>query len=115
MDFLCTDYRASNIINKYLFFCAKRREGALGKNAQFWMSYLDQISIVLQLMRAVKGNDFELYVMRMGLKTMGDMDNKIQVSGSAKKIVELKQHSNITFQLLVKLQALDTIWICRKL
>ena len=45
-------------------------------------------------------------IKRMRLKTMGDMDKKIQVSGSQKKIVELKQHSNIAFQLLVKSQAL---------
>ena len=62
LHLLCTDEGASKIIDKYHCFCATVREGALGKTAQFWMSYIDQISIVLQLMRAVKSNDFELYV-----------------------------------------------------
>ena len=33
----------------------------MGKTPQFWMSYMDHISLVLQLMRSVKSNDFQLY------------------------------------------------------
>ena len=42
-------------------FCEGIRKGEHGKTPQFWMTYLDHVSLVLSLMRAVKENDFELY------------------------------------------------------
>ena len=37
------------------------REGGHGKTAQFWLSYMDQVWRVLNLIRAVKTNDYDLY------------------------------------------------------
>ena len=49
------------IMNNYSVFCESVRHGQLGKTAQFWISYMDHVSLVLTLRRAVKTNDFELY------------------------------------------------------
>ena len=49
-------------VRKYLKFKQKVREGHLEKTAMFWLSYMDQVSLVLSLLRAVKTNDFMLYV-----------------------------------------------------
>ena len=46
---------------KYTKFCDTVRSGILGKTAQFWMSYLDNVSLMLNLLRAIKTNNFNLY------------------------------------------------------
>ena len=46
---------------EYLAFCHKVREGCLGKTPKFWISYMDHVSLILKLMRAVKTNNFDLY------------------------------------------------------
>ena len=48
-------------IRKYMVFKKSARDGAVGKTAQFWMSYMDHILLVLALIRAVKTNAFKLY------------------------------------------------------
>ena len=48
-------------VEEFLQFCQSVREGALGKTAQFWLSYMDHISLVLALNRSVKTNNFLLY------------------------------------------------------
>ena len=37
------------------------RKGQLGKTAQFWMSYMDQVCLILKITQAVKLDDFSLY------------------------------------------------------
>ena len=48
-------------VTEFNEFCEKTRHGYCGKTGQFWMAYMDHVSLVLSLMRAVKYNDFELY------------------------------------------------------
>ena len=48
-------------LDRYGDFCDGIRTGELGKTGQFWMKYMDHVSLVLSLMRSVKENDFELY------------------------------------------------------
>ena len=48
-------------LHGYLEFKEKVRNGYLGKTAQYWLSYMDHVQIVLNLMKAVKSNDFFLY------------------------------------------------------
>ena len=48
-------------LDDYLDFCETVRNGQLGKTAKFWLTYMDHVSLVLSLMRAVKTNDFYLY------------------------------------------------------
>ena len=38
------------------------RNGSLGKTAQFWLSYMDIIWLILSLIRATKENNFELHL-----------------------------------------------------
>ena len=61
MDELMSDEVFITYIGKYMAFKKSVREGALGKTAQFWISYMDHIWRVLSLIRAVKTNDFNLY------------------------------------------------------
>ena len=61
MDDLMSDERFITYIRKYTEFKKSVRDGVLGKTAQFWMSYMDHIWLVLSLIRAVKTNDFNLY------------------------------------------------------
>ena len=56
----------------------------------------------------LKENDkFFEPVKRTKLKTMGDLNKKVRITGTQNKVVELKQQGNIAFQLLVKSQTLD--------
>ena len=48
-------------IGEYVSFLQDIRIGELGKTAQFWMSYMDHIRLVLSLIKAVKQNDFVTY------------------------------------------------------
>lgn len=45
----------------YIEFRDAAKRGVLGKTAQFWLSYMDHIWLVLSLLEAVKRNDFYLY------------------------------------------------------
>ena len=61
IDDVMSSQGALEIVNLYTEFCQSVREGCLGKTAQFWISYMDHVSLVLALTRSVKTNDFTLY------------------------------------------------------
>ena len=61
MDDLMSEQGFITYIWKYTEFKKSVRDGVLGKTAQFWVSYMDHIWLVLSLIRAVKTNDFNLY------------------------------------------------------
>ena len=61
MDDLMLDEEFITFMRKYTGFKKSVRDGVLGKTAQFWISYMDHIWLVLSLIRAVKTNDFNLY------------------------------------------------------
>ena len=48
-------------MKKYTRFKKSVRDGVLRKTAQFRMSYMDHIWLVLSLIRVVKTNDFNFY------------------------------------------------------
>ena len=48
-------------LKEYEKFCQSVRSGSLGKTSQFWLTYMDHVSLVLSLTRSVKLNDFHLY------------------------------------------------------
>lgn len=56
-----TDSHVSALINGYMRFRDEVCAGKLGKAAIFWMSYVDHIWLVMNLLLAVKTNDFEAY------------------------------------------------------
>ena len=49
------------LVQEFLQFKQKIREGLLGKTAMFWMSFLDQATILFLMMWAIKHNDRPLY------------------------------------------------------
>ena len=48
-------------LDNFLAYREECREGSLGKIAQFWLSYMDHVRMLLALIHAVKHNDFTLY------------------------------------------------------
>ena len=48
-------------ISRYRLFREKVASGLFGKTAQFWISYIDNVWLILCYMRAVKVNDLPLY------------------------------------------------------
>jgi hypothetical protein len=52
----------SSYIDAYAKFRHVARTGHLGKTAKLWVSYMDHMWLVLQLTKAVKTNNFLLYV-----------------------------------------------------
>ena len=61
LSMLLSDDEVFARLEKHKVFCERIRNGQEGKTAQFWMKYLDHISLVLGLMCFVKENNFELY------------------------------------------------------
>ena len=59
LESLISDGQVNMQIEEYISFCENVRNGCLGKTGQFWANYMDHVSMVLKLMRAVKTNDFE--------------------------------------------------------
>ena len=51
----------SKFINRFMTFQKYVKEGYLGKTAQFWMSYMEHVELILSLNCAVKTNNFALY------------------------------------------------------
>ena len=49
------------LIEEYLQFEEKVRQGHRGKTAVFWISVIDQAHLLLMLQHAVKTNDFKLF------------------------------------------------------
>ena len=62
----CNKYLASESCNKYLDrydkFKETVRQGALGKTAQFWLSYMEKVGLILQFQRAIKDNRLTLHL-----------------------------------------------------
>ena len=58
---LLKDPTCQNIFTKVELFKVNIRKGEHGKTAQFWLSYMDQVWCVLNLIKAVKTNDYDLY------------------------------------------------------
>lgn len=61
------DAGLSDFMDDYKGFRRSVREGALGPTAQFWMSFLDHVGLVLVHIEAVKINDFVQYAHTMSL------------------------------------------------
>ena len=59
--FVLADLHIVLYIERYLKFCETCRTGVLGKTAIFWMSYMDHVWLTLNLLQAVKTNDFFAY------------------------------------------------------
>ena len=68
---LLKDKDTSDFLRDYEEYREDVRQGKHGKTAQFWISYMDHIWLVLSLLHAVKLNDFELYA--QCLLTMPDL------------------------------------------
>ena len=51
----------ANFLEEYSLFRQQVRRGSLGKTAQFWLTYVNLVSLVLSLLYAVKNNDYYLY------------------------------------------------------
>ena len=51
----------ANFFKEYSLFRQKVRGGSLYKTAQFWLTYMNHVSLVLSLLYAVKNNDYYLY------------------------------------------------------
>jgi len=49
-------------LDNFLAYREECRRGSLGKTAQFWLSYMDHVRLILALNHAVKHNNFPLYV-----------------------------------------------------
>lgn len=56
-----TDSHVCALIQRYMTFRDEVRAGKLGNTAILWMSYVDHIWLVMNLLLAVKKNDFEAY------------------------------------------------------
>ena len=51
----------ANFLEEYSTFRQQVPGGSQGKTAQFWLTYTDDVSLVLSLLYAVKINDYYLY------------------------------------------------------
>ena len=60
-----------NHIDDYLQFRKEIHQWALGRTAQLWVSYVNNVWLILQLIEAVKHNDVDTYL--MCTKMMPDM------------------------------------------
>ena len=56
--------------------------------------------------RLMKNENFFNPVKKLKLKTMAHKNKKVKIAAGKNKVIEVKQHSNIAFQLLVKSQSL---------
>ena len=61
LDAAMNDNNLQSLTQDYRDFKDTVRKGQLGKTAQFWMSYMDQVCLILKVTQAVKLNDFSLY------------------------------------------------------
>lgn len=58
---LLNDNQITSYLKQYAEFRDGVQNGALGKTAQYWITYMNEVWLVLQLHEAVKRNDFLLY------------------------------------------------------
>ncbi|CAH1773854.1 unnamed protein product [Owenia fusiformis] len=61
LDFALKDPSTLTILEKYVSYEDKVRDGHLGKTATFWMSVIDHIRLLLMLQYAVKTNNLALF------------------------------------------------------
>ena len=61
MNSAMSDNEIHTLVNGYSDFKDDVRRGKLGKTAQLWLSYMDDIWLVLRLIQAVKTNNYALY------------------------------------------------------
>ena len=57
----CKTKHLLNFLEESSLFRQQVRGGSLGKTAQFWLTYMNHVSLVLSLLYAVKNNDYDLY------------------------------------------------------
>lgn len=55
------DRNTATILEKYVAYKRKVRDGHLGKTAKFWISVIDHTSLLLMLLYAVKTNNLPLF------------------------------------------------------
>ncbi len=68
----CSDNDALNLhMKEYQEYRKEVKDGKLGKTAKFWLSYIDHVWLVLNLLESVKTNNFQLY--RQCLHLMCDL------------------------------------------
>ena len=60
-------------MNYYFKFCSEIKKGSLGKTGQFWYPYRDYVWLLLQLVHAVKMNDFMQYMYANCISLMPDL------------------------------------------
>ena len=61
LDAVMQNKALANFLEDYSLFRQQVRGGSLGKTAQFWLTYMNHVSLVLSLQHAVKINDYYLY------------------------------------------------------
>ncbi|MEW8548338.1 MAG: hypothetical protein AB2693_32950, partial [Candidatus Thiodiazotropha sp.] len=61
MDATKEESSVMSLVHAFMDFKESVRHGDLGKTAQLWMSYTDHIWLILDVIRAVKYNDYALY------------------------------------------------------
>ena len=61
MDATKEEGNVMSLVQDYMDFKETVRQGDLGKTAQLWMLYIDHIWLILDVTRAVKYNDYDLY------------------------------------------------------
>lgn len=61
LDRALADSSTSAIIQKYLEYQERVRNGHLGKTAMFWLSVMDKFRLVLMMLYAVKKNSMQLF------------------------------------------------------
>ena len=60
LEMVMNDQHSSKYLKDYCSFRQSVASGALGKTAQFWISYADHVWLVLSLLQAVKTNNYGL-------------------------------------------------------
>ena len=61
LDAVMQNKALANFLEECSLFRQQVRGGCLGKTAQFWLTYMNHVSLVLSLQHAVKINDYYLY------------------------------------------------------
>ena len=55
-------FKFCEFLQQYEHFKDEVRLGLLGKTAQFWMSYIDDVAVLRRVLRATKRNDLNLLI-----------------------------------------------------
>lgn len=74
---------------EYEKFCSRSRQGEQGATAQLWINYIDLVFLFLNMSRAVRLNDIDLFTYMLPMMTsifyMAGLDEKEDVSNELKK------------------------------